>query len=147
MKNIYEILKKYWGFDAFRAPQKEIIEHFLSGQDTLALLPTGGGKSVCFQLPALALEGLCIVISPLIALMKDQVDNLQKRGIAAASINSSMHYKQIDSVLNNAMQNQYKLLYISPERIHTDIFLARVKNMNVSMIAIDEDWSSYEIIV
>lgn len=138
MKNLHEILQQYWGFNSFRTPQQEIIEHFLSGQDTLALLPTGGGKSICFQVPALALDGLCIVISPLIALMKDQVDNLQKRGIAAASINSSMHYKQIDIVLNNAMQNQYKLLYISPERIHTDIFLARVKNMNVSMIAVDE---------
>lgn len=138
MAKIHEILKEYWGFDKFRSPQEEIIQHVLSKKDTLALLPTGGGKSICFQVPALAQEGTCLVVSPLIALMKDQVDNLQKRGISAACVNSTMHPKQIDRLLDNAMQGMYKFLYISPERIHTDIFLARVKQMNISLLAIDE---------
>lgn len=138
MQGIEDILNNYWGYDSFRPPQKEIIEHVLNQKDTLALLPTGGGKSICFQVPALAKEGLCLVISPLIALMKDQVENLVKRNISAASVNSSMHYKQVDNVLNNAMQGLYKFLYISPERIQTDVFLARVKQMNISLIAVDE---------
>jgi ATP-dependent DNA helicase RecQ len=138
VSTIHEILKQYWGFDTFRYPQQEIIESVLEGNDTLALLPTGGGKSICFQVPALAMDGMCIVISPLIALMKDQVDNLVGRGIKAATINSSMHYKQIDVVLNNAMLGEYKFLYLSPERILTDIFSERLKKMNVSLIAIDE---------
>ena len=138
MKAIETILLDVWGYSNFRVPQREIIENVLSNNDTLALLPTGGGKSICFQVPTLASEGMCLVVSPLIALMKDQVENLLKRNIAAASVNSSMHFKQVDNVLNNAMQGMYKFLYISPERIQTDIFLARVKKMNITIIAIDE---------
>lgn len=132
------ILKQYWGYDAFRPLQREIIQSALDGQDTLALLPTGGGKSICFQIPALCTEGVCIVISPLIALMKDQVENLKKRGIQAAAIYTGMHYKEIDRVLDNAVYGGLKFLYLSPERLLSELAVERIKRMKVNLLAIDE---------
>jgi ATP-dependent DNA helicase RecQ len=136
--NIHQILEKYWGFKNFRPLQEDIILSILSGKDTLALLPTGGGKSICFQVPAMALEGICIVITPLIALMKDQVENLKKRGIKATAIYSGMSKHEIDVTLDNCAYDNIKFLYCSPERLKTDIFLARVKKMKVALLAIDE---------
>lgn len=133
-----EILKKYWGFDSFRPVQEEVIQSVLSGKDTLALLPTGGGKSICFQVPALCSEGVCLVVSPLIALMKDQVENLQKRGISAVAIHSGMPYADIDRLLDNCAYGDVKLLYLSPERLHTELLKERLTKMKVSMIAVDE---------
>lgn len=138
MSHIHEILKTYWGHDAFRSLQEEIIHSILQKQDTLALLPTGGGKSVCFQVPALAVEGICIVISPLIALMKDQVEQLQKRHIPAVALYSGLTRRDIDITLDNCVFGQYKFLYISPERIQTEIFIERIKRMKVGLLAIDE---------
>ncbi|MDZ7879348.1 MAG: RecQ family ATP-dependent DNA helicase [Saprospiraceae bacterium] len=133
-----EILKKHWGYDAFRPMQSDIIQSVLDGTDTLALLPTGGGKSLCFQVPALCKEGVCLVISPLIALMKDQVENLKKRDIAAAAIYSGMHYKDIDRLLDNAAYGGLKFLYMSPERLTTTLARERIKKMNVNLLAVDE---------
>ncbi|HRP60286.1 MAG TPA: DEAD/DEAH box helicase, partial [Vicingus sp.] len=129
--NIHQVLLKYWGYNAFRELQEDIITAILEGKDTLALLPTGGGKSICFQVPALAKDGICIVISPLIALMKDQVENLVKRGIKATAIYSGMTKREIDIAIDNCVYGDYKFLYISPERIETDIFKARLPKMNV----------------
>ncbi|HKK76558.1 MAG TPA: ATP-dependent DNA helicase RecQ [Saprospiraceae bacterium] len=137
-KEPIEVLKRYWGYESFRPVQEEIIQSVLNGDDTLALLPTGGGKSICFQVPALCLEGLCIVISPLIALMKDQVENLRKRGVSAVAIHSGMPYPEIDRLLDNCAYGDVKLLYLSPERLHTELFKERLKKMPVSMIAVDE---------
>ncbi|MGK0387674.1 MAG: ATP-dependent DNA helicase RecQ [Maribacter sp.] len=133
-----EILKQYWGYDSFRSMQGEIIDSVLSGKDTLALMPTGGGKSICFQVPALVKEGVAIVISPLIALMKDQVSNLKKRGITAEAIFSGMHYRDIDRILDNAAYGGLKFLYLSPERLTTEIVRERIKKMNVNVLAVDE---------
>ncbi|MCU0444733.1 MAG: RecQ family ATP-dependent DNA helicase [Microscillaceae bacterium] len=133
-----QILQKYWGYSVFRPLQKEIIESVLAGNDTLALLPTGGGKSICFQIPALALEGMCLVISPLIALMKDQVEQLQKRDIAAEAIYSGMEWRMIDKVLDEAVNSKLKFLYISPERLKTAMFVERAKRMKISLLAVDE---------
>jgi ATP-dependent DNA helicase RecQ len=133
-----EVLKKYWGFDSFRPMQEDIIQSILDGKDTLALLPTGGGKSMCFQIPGIVIEGICIVISPLIALMKDQVENLVKKGIKAKMINSSMKYAEIDITLDNCVYGDIKFLYVSPERLLSDMFIERVKKMKVSFIAVDE---------
>jgi len=133
-----DILRQYWGFDAFRPLQEDIVLSVLADRDTLALLPTGGGKSVCYQVPALCREGLCIVISPLIALMKDQVFNLHKRGVPAAAIYSGMSSREIDIIFENACQGAYKLLYVSPERLKTDMAQARIQRMNVNLIAVDE---------
>ncbi|WP_338763611.1 ATP-dependent DNA helicase RecQ [Bernardetia sp. ABR2-2B] len=134
-----KILKKYWGYDAFRAMQEEIIDAVLERKDTLALLPTGGGKSICFQVPAMALEGVCIVVTPLIALMKDQVFQLNKRGISAKAIYSGMSKREIDITLDNCVYNKnIKFLYLSPERLKTDLFQERVSRMNVCLLAIDE---------
>lgn len=133
-----EILKKYWGFDSFRPMQEDIIRSVLEGNDSLALLPTGGGKSICFQIPALCLEGVCIVVSPLIALMKDQVANLKKREIQAESIFSGMAYREIDRILDNCAYGSVKFLYLSPERLTTDIVRERIKRMNVCLLAVDE---------
>ncbi len=133
-----EILKKHWGYDAFRPLQRDIIQSVLDGIDTLALLPTGGGKSLCFQIPALCTEGVCLVVSPLIALMKDQVENLKKRDIAAAAIYSGMHYKDIDRILDNAAYGGLKFLYLSPERLTTTLARERIKKMTVNVLAIDE---------
>ena len=132
------ILKQYWGYDTFRPLQRAIIQSVLDGHDALALLPTGGGKSICFQIPALNTEGVCLVISPLIALMKDQVQNLQNRGIAAAAVYSGMHYRDIDRLFDNAVYGGLKFLYLSPERLMTELAIERIKRMNVSLIAVDE---------
>ena len=135
---LIKVLKKHWGFDEFRDSQKEIIDFVLQKKDVVALLPTGGGKSLCYQLPAVLMEGTCLVISPLIALMEDQVSQLTKRGIKAAYINSSLHFKDIDRILDNVIYGNIKILYLSPERLKTDLFLDRFKKMNVSFVAVDE---------
>lgn len=132
------ILKQVFGFDEFRPVQKQVIDSVISGRDTLALLPTGGGKSLCFQVPALAREGICVVISPLIALMKDQVDNLRARKIKAVAIYSGMSLKEIDTTLDNCIYGDIKFLYVSPERLKTELFIERFKQMKVSLIAVDE---------
>jgi len=138
MKSPAAVLKEFWGFDEFRALQPEIIQSILDGKDTLALLPTGGGKSICFQVPALCMEGICIVISPLIALMKDQVYHLKRRGVNAAAIYSGMSYREIDILLDNCIYGDIKLLYVSPERLQSELARERIKKMNVSFIAVDE---------
>lgn len=135
---LYDLLKRHWGFSAFRTIQKEIILSVLAGRDTLALMPTGGGKSLTYQLPTLAREGLCIVITPLIALMKDQVDRLRRRGINATAIHSGMSARQIDIALDNCVYGDVKFLYVAPERITTEVFRARVTRMRVSLLAVDE---------
>lgn len=138
-ENIRRILKDNWGYDQFRPLQEDIILSVMNGNDTLALLPTGGGKSICFQVPGLALDGLCMVVSPLIALMKDQVANLRKRGIKAAALYSGMSKHDIELVLNNcAFDPDYKFLYVSPERLKTDSFRATLSQLKVGLIAIDE---------
>lgn len=133
-----EILRLYWGYDRFRPLQEEIIQSVLNGQDTLALLPTGGGKSICFQVPALVQEGMCLVISPLIALMKDQVENLKQREIQAEAIYSGMHYRDIDRILDNAAYGGLKFLYVSPERLTTELMQERLRKMPVKLLAVDE---------
>ncbi|MCW3085286.1 MAG: ATP-dependent helicase RecQ [Bacteroidetes bacterium] len=138
MSAIHEILEKYWGYKQFRPLQEEIIQSVLNGTDTLALLPTGGGKSICFQVPALAKDGICIVVSPLIALMKDQVENLVSKGIKAIAITSAMHKREIDIALDNCVHGNIKFLYLSPERLQTEIVRVRLLKMNVNLIAIDE---------
>lgn len=138
IKDIKKILIKYWGYSSFRPLQEDIINSVLEGNDTLALMPTGGGKSITFQVPALAKEGLCIVVTPLIALMQDQVDNLNKRGINAVFINSAMTYREIELALDKCVFGNTKFLYLSPERLHTDIFQTKLKQMNVNLLAIDE---------
>ena len=138
MSNYNEILKRYWGYDDFRGVQREIIESIGSGNDTLGLMPTGGGKSVTFQVPALSMEGVCIVITPLIALMKDQVHHLRQRGIIAAAIYSGMHRDDIIRILENCILGTTKLLYVSPERLGSDLFQAKLRHMRVSFITVDE---------
>lgn len=133
-----DILKKYWGYTSFRNVQEQVVQSVLSGKDTLALMPTGGGKSVCYQVPALASEGICIVISPLIALMKDQSEQLNARGIKAMTINAQMTRRQIDIALDNCIYGDYKFLLVSPERVQTDIFRKRLEKMVVNLIAVDE---------
>lgn len=135
---ISSILKKYWGYDTFRPLQEDIIQSVLKGNDTLALLPTGGGKSICYQVPAMAMEGLCIVVSPLISLMQDQVEQLQKKGIKAIAITSAMNYREIDITFTSAIHHNYKFLYISPERIQTQLFLRKLPALKVNLIAVDE---------
>jgi len=135
---IQEILKQYWNHDTFRPLQEEIIQSVLLGRDTLALLPTGGGKSVCFQVPALAKEGICIVVSPLIALMKDQVENLKAKGIEAMAIVSGMGKREVDIALDNCIYGPVKFLYLSPERLLSELVRERIKYMNVNLIAVDE---------
>lgn len=137
-KTIHKILKQFWGFSSFREKQEEIIRSVLNGEDTLALLPTGGGKSVCFQIPALAMDGICLVISPLIALIQDQVKNLKNKGIKALAITSGMSRREIDIALDNAAYGDYKFLYVSPERLQTELFKERLKKMKVNLIAVDE---------
>ena len=133
-----ETLKKYWGYDRFRPMQEEIVSEALAGRDVLAILPTGGGKSICFQVPAMMRPGICLVVSPLIALMKDQVQNLRDRGIPALAVYSGMTYREIDITLDNAVYGDYKFLYVSPERLRTELFQARLSRMNVSFIVVDE---------
>lgn len=138
MNKYQEILKQYWGYDSFRNLQEEIITSIGEGKDTLGLMPTGGGKSITFQVPALAQEGICIVITPLIALMKDQVQNLRKREIKALAIYSGMTRQEILTALENCIFGNYKFLYISPERLDTEIFRTKLRSMKVSMITVDE---------
>ncbi len=133
-----QLLKQYWGYDSFRGIQEEIINSISENKDTLGLMPTGGGKSITFQVPALAKDGLCLVITPLIALMKDQVQNLRKRGIKALSIYSGMSRQDIITTLENCIFGNYKFLYISPERLDTKIFRTKLRKMKVSMITVDE---------
>lgn len=133
-----ETLKRYWGHDSFRPLQKEIIESVLEGHDTMALLPTGGGKSVCYQLPAILNEGITVVVSPLIALMKDQVTQLRAKRIPAAAIYSGMHQKEITSILNNCVYGKIKLLYVSPERLKSRTFIDHLRQMSLSLLAVDE---------
>ena len=133
-----EILKQHWGYDNFRGIQEEIIQSIGQGKDTLGLMPTGGGKSITFQVPALAKEGLCIVITPLIALMKDQVRNLKERGIKAVAVYSGMTREEILVALENCIFGDYKFLYVSPERLDTEIFQTKLRRMNICMITVDE---------
>lgn len=138
MTDYKSILKQYWGYDSFRGIQEEIISSIGEGRDTLGLMPTGGGKSITFQVPALAKSGLCLVITPLIALMKDQVQNLRKRGIKAIAVYSGMTREEIIVALENCIFGDYKFLYISPERLDTEIFQIKLRSMKVSMITVDE---------
>ncbi len=133
-----EVLKKYWGYDSFRPKQEDIVRAALEGKDVLAILPTGGGKSVCFQVPALMREGIAIVVTPLIALMKDQVQNLNDRGIKALCVNAGMGRREVDLTLNNAAYGDFKFLYVSPERLGTPLFKSYLQEMNVSFIVVDE---------
>ncbi len=138
MEDFTQILTRYWGFNKFRPLQEDIIRSVFNGKDTLGLLPTGGGKSITFQVPALAKEGICLVITPLIALMKDQVYNLNKKGIKAVAVHSGLSREEIDITLDNCIYGDFKFLYLSPERLGTDIFRSRVQSMNVNLIAVDE---------
>ena len=138
MDTYLSILKRYWGYDDFRGIQRDIIESIGSGRDTLGLMPTGGGKSITFQVPALARSGMCLVITPLIALMKDQVEALNSRGIKAACIHSGLSHEQTLVVLENCVFNAYKFLYVSPERLGSELFLKKLGHMNVSFITVDE---------
>ncbi|WP_278631388.1 RecQ family ATP-dependent DNA helicase [Parabacteroides goldsteinii] len=134
----HKILEKYWGYPAFRPLQEDIIHSVCEGKDTLGLMPTGGGKSITFQVPALAMEGICIVVTPLIALMKDQVDNLRRLGIKATAVYSGMTRQEIIAQLENCIFGDYKFLYVSPERLGTDIFKSKLQAMNVCLLVIDE---------
>jgi ATP-dependent DNA helicase RecQ len=138
MQKSNEILKNVWGYDVFRPMQEDIVDAAIYGKDVLALLPTGGGKSICFQVPGIARDGICIVISPLIALMEDQVQQLQKRGIKAKALTSGMSLREIDITLDNAKFGGIEFLYVSPERIQTRLFQERVKQMNVGLFVVDE---------
>lgn len=133
-----ETLQKYWGYDSFRPKQEDIVRTALEGRDVLAILPTGGGKSVCFQVPAMMKEGIAIVVTPLIALMKDQVQNLNARGIKALCVNAGMGRREVDLALNNAAYGDFKFLYVSPERLGTSLFRSYLQEMNVSFIVVDE---------
>ena len=137
-ESIEAILERWWGYKEFRPMQREIIESVLQGRDTLALMPTGGGKSITYQVPALAMEGLCIVVTPLIALMKDQVDQLQRRGISAVAVHSGLDPRRIEMALDNCTYGDVKMLYIAPERLETEAFRVRLRRMNISLIAVDE---------
>ncbi|MDU2376017.1 DNA helicase RecQ [Anaerococcus vaginalis] len=136
--DILKSLKKYFGFDSFRKGQDELVENILKGNDVLGVLPTGGGKSICYQLPALMLDGICLVISPLISLMKDQVDSLKENGIEAEFINSSQDIKTYTHALRKIKRNEIKILYISPERLENEFFIDFIKDLNISFIAVDE---------
>ncbi len=133
-----EILKQYWGYDSFRSKQEDAIHSILDAKDTLTLLPTGGGKSICFQVPALMMDGICVVISPLIALMNDQITALKAKNIRALAITSGMSFSELDIALDNCIYGNYKFLYISPERIESDMVQQRLKKMNINLLAVDE---------
>ncbi|WP_459209104.1 RecQ family ATP-dependent DNA helicase [Aquimarina rhabdastrellae] len=133
-----QILEQYWNYTSFKPLQEEIIQSVLDNNDTFALLPTGGGKSICFQVPAMALEGICIVISPLVSLMQDQVQNLKRKGIKAMALTSGLSYSELDTLLDNCIYGNYKFLYLSPERLQQDLVKERIKLMNVNLIAVDE---------
>ena len=136
--NIHQLLKQYWGYDSFRPMQEDIINAVLEKKDTLAILPTGGGKSICFQAPALMQDGLCLVVTPLIALMKDQVEALKEKGIPALQVYSGMSFIEVKKALQNAVHGNYKFLYVSPERLETNLFLEYFPAMNINLIAVDE---------
>ena len=138
MKHPIEILEHYWKFSEFKPQQEAIIEAVLANEDCIVLLPTGGGKSICFQIPALLKEGICIVVSPLIALMQDQVNTLKEKGIKAMALTSGLNYDDIDRMLDNCIYGNYKFLYLSPERLQQDLVQLRIKQMNVNLIAVDE---------
>ena len=138
MNQPLDVLKAYWKHDAFRPTQEEIINTVLSGKDTFALLPTGGGKSICFQIPALIKPGICLVISPLVALMKDQVENLKNKNIKAIALTGGISFEETNNLLDNCAFGGYKFLYVSPERLQQDWVLERIKNLNVNLVAIDE---------
>lgn len=138
MENALDVLKKYWGYDRFRPKQEEIIQSVVTGLDTLALLPTGGGKSLCFQIPAMMCDGICLVVTPLIALMKDQVENLQKRGIKAICVHSGMTRNEVDYTLDNAIFGDYKFLYLSPERLQSEMVKVRISRMSINFLVVDE---------
>ncbi|MBR4739872.1 MAG: ATP-dependent DNA helicase RecQ, partial [Bacteroidales bacterium] len=133
-----EVLKTYWGYEAFRPMQEEIIREAMEGRDVLAILPTGGGKSVCFQVPGMLKEGIALVVTPLIALMKDQVQNLQARGIKALAVYAGMRKREVELALNNAAYGDFKFLYLSPERLNTGLFQSYLDVMNISYIVVDE---------
>lgn len=133
-----DILRQIWGYQDFRPGQEAVIDSVMQGRDTLALFPTGAGKSLCYQVPALSMEGMTLVVSPLIALMKDQVDQLRKRGVLAEAIHAGMPYTQMDRILDNAILGGVKLLYVSPERLHTDLAEARIRQMRIDLVAVDE---------
>jgi len=134
----HDVLKQYWGYDSFRSLQEEIITSIYEGNDTLGLMPTGGGKSLTFQVPTMLMDGLCLVVTPLIALMKDQVDNLKKLGIKATCVHSGMSIAEIMTALDNCIYGNYKFLYVSPERLSSDLFLAKLSNIKVCLLVIDE---------
>src|SRR5690606_7588704 len=136
--SIHEILERYWGYSRFRPFQEEVINHVLAGHDALALMPTGGGKSLCFQVPALAMKGICIVVTPLIALMKDQVENLKARNIKAVAIFAGMTKREVDIALDNCVYGDIKSLYLSPERLMNELVKERLRYMHVNLFAIDE---------
>jgi ATP-dependent DNA helicase RecQ len=138
MQSQLEILQKYWKHDTFRSPQNEIINSVLEGKDTFALMPTGGGKSICFQVPALMQDGICLVVSPLVALMKDQVQRLQQLGIKAIALTGGIHSDELITLLDNCQFGNYKFLYLSPERLQSDWIMERIKNLPINLIAIDE---------
>ena len=133
-----KILIKYWGHTHFRIMQEEIIQSVLSGKDTLALLTTGGGKSICFQIPALMQDGICIVISPLISLMNDQIKHLKSKGIKSIAITSDLSKNEVDVALNNCIYGNYKFLYLSPERLQNKMVQERIRKMSVNLITVDE---------
>lgn len=136
--NSNELLKKYFGYDSFREGQRELTDSILSGRDTLGVMPTGAGKSICYQIPALMLPGITLVISPLISLMQDQVTALVQAGIRAAYINSSLSLSQMNTVIRNAEAGVYKLIYVAPERLDSEYFLSFAQNADISMITVDE---------
>ena len=136
--NAIDLLKKYWGHNKFRLNQEKIIQQVIAKNDTLALLPTGGGKSICYQIPTLMSEGICLVISPLISLMDDQVRFLKSKGIKSVSITSAMQYKEIDTALTNCIYGRTKFLYVSPERLQNELLIQRIKEMNINLITVDE---------
>ena len=138
MIDIQDILRTHWGYESFRPLQEGIIRSVLAGRDTLALMPTGGGKSLCFQVPTLAMEGVCLVVSPLIALMKDQVEALRRRGLKAVAVYSGMNRREMDIALDNCIYGDVKFLYVSPERLQTELLKVRVRQMNVCLLAVDE---------
>ncbi len=138
MSGFSSILKKYWGYDAFRPLQLEAIERVVSGRDTLVLMPTGGGKSVVYQVPAIAMEGTCVVVTPLVALMKDQRDALRKKGLSALAVHAGISRRETDRILDNCVYGNYKFLFIAPERIDSELFRTRFSRMNISLITVDE---------
>ena len=138
MSKSLEILERYWGYTSFRKNQEEIIYSALAGKDTIALMPTGGGKSLTFQIPVLMTEGIGLVVTPLIALIKDQAENLKALGIPVIAIHSGLSYDEIDALLDNAILGEYKFLYLSPERLNSDLFRARASKMKVNFLIVDE---------